>query len=774
MFTNTPTEPTRSPEPNVTPQPKKPQQASKSEWNILFYLVGDGLISASMISQLKAITDAGFEEDTNVLVYFDPNCNGKNARIFDVNARRKATYKSKDTGKKTVIGDGRDPYVRDIAEDCHIPSLPQIPAEITLRYFLEYAREYYPAQNYMLFLMGHGVIVGNDTFLPDPDDNSAITMSDLGWILRTFADKVRGDGDEFHLIGFHSCSMSSVELLYELAGSARYMIGTQGAAFPGSWPYRQLLKKIFIAIDDTKPAKEGSPEQVRRARTIKAAENGDAEQVNPVVQRNGDENGAEQDVVGSMLKSLQNLSFYNAEDFWLAGFSADISLCRLDTEKVNSLREPIEELSLALQKGLDDPVAADCIRLSHLESQSYWQENYTDLFDFCSRLWNRCQGDNVVFTTIRAACRNITLALKGEEVRPDRKTPTQASETLNQNGNDTTLQTATLQRDSTARPDQLVVYSDYYGPAYQFSNGLSIYFPWRRPSNTTVQTYRGYKFTREHGSKSWWSFLNRYFKITQRDARATRRPMRGAAEVASPALWRSETNLLRTLSDERLLSLGPPPARVRSDRGRKASGDLSKVGGDLSKVGGDLSKVGGDLSKVGGDLSQVGADLFSKVGGDLTKVGGDLATKIGFDLAKVEGDLAKILGDLSKVGGDLSKVGGDLSTGRIGGDLSKIGGDLSKVGGDLSKVGGDLAGKVGGDLAGKVGGDLAGKVGGDLAGKVGGDLGGLYGHTVIKNFASPEDEFITSRPDRFDDDNWKVQRPRKSPIKHEQPAPAEK
>ena len=99
--------------------------------------------------------------------------------------------------------------MRDIADDCHIASLPQIPAEITLRYFLEYARAYYPAKNYILFLMGHGVIVGNDAFLPDPDDNSAITLPDLGWILRTFADKVRDAGDEFHLVGFHS-------LFYEL------------------------------------------------------------------------------------------------------------------------------------------------------------------------------------------------------------------------------------------------------------------------------------------------------------------------------------------------------------------------------------------------------------------------------------------------------------------------------------------------------------------------------------------------------------------------------
>ena len=717
-----------TPATNTTPV-KKTEPGGKNDWNILFYLIGDGLISASMISQLKAITDAGFEENTNVLVYFDPNCNGKNARIFEVNARRKREYENPDTGKKTIIGDGYDPYVRDIAEDCHIPSLPQIPAEITLRYFLEYARAYYPAKNYMLFLMGHGVIVGNDAFLPDPDDNSAITMSDLGWILRTFADKLRAEGDEFNLIGFHSCSMSSVELLYELSGSAKYMIGTQGAAFPGSWPYRQLLKKIFIAIDDSKQPDSGMDQET---------------------------------LVGTILDGLQNLSFYNSEDFWLAGFSSDISLCSLNPDHVDGLRKPIEELTQALRKGLQDPSAINCIRLAHLESQSYWHENYTDLFDFCSCLGERCQGGNEVQTAIREACENITLAINGKMPSTNGK--------ATENGHQP--KGAAGSRRAAAKAEPPVVYSDFYGPAYQFSNGLSIFFPWRSPTNKVIQTYKDYKFTQDHGAYSWLSFLQEYFKVTQRKARSTRRPWISAPEIDNFMPWRVETKLLRTLSDQRLLALGPPPPKALADLSKvgfdlskvgvglttvgsnllkmaeglpgKTGSELSKVGGDLSKVGGDLSKVGGDLSsKVGGELSKVGGDL-SKLLGELSKVGGDLSNKVGGDLAAAAGsDLAKLLGDLSKVGGDLSKVGGDLSS-KVGGDLSKVGGDLSKVGGDLSKVGGDLSSNGGSST----GVDLS-KVGGDLS-KVGGELGGFYGYTVIKNFASPENQFVTSRPDRLD------------------------
>lgn len=362
----------------------------------------------------------------------------------------------------------------------------------------------------------------------------------------------------------------------------------------------------------------------------------------------------------------------------------------------------------------------------------------------------------------------MTMAING-------KMPTINGKTTSENGHRPKRATG-FRRAAAADSEPPVIYSDFYGPAYQFSNGLSIYFPWRSPTNKVIQTYKDYKFTRDHGAYSWLSFLQEYFKVTQRKARSTRRPWVSAPDVDNFIPWRLETKLLRTLSDQRLLALGPPPPKALADLSKvgfdlsqvgiglatvggnllkmanelpgKVGGELSKVGGELSKVGGDLSKVGGDLSdKVGGELSKVGGDL-SKLLGELSKVGGDLSNKVGAELSNQVGDdLAKLLGDLSKVGGDLSKVGGDLSS-KVGGDLSKVGGDLSKVGGELSKVGGDLSSNGGGNNAGV---DLS-KVGGDLS-KVGGELGGFYGYTVIKNFASPENQFVTSRPDRADFNN---------------------
>src|SRR5262249_5944396 len=149
----------------------------------------------------------------------------------------------------------------------------------------------FPAKNYILFLMGHGQIVANDAFLPDSDDGSAITLVDLGTILKEFSAEVRKNEAEFHLVGFHSCSMNSIEVAYELQETARYMLGSQGLTFANSAPYRQILKKIFLAIS--------------------RAEN-----------RSAPANGYPNKTVREILDGLQDLTFYAMVDFWLAGFSS--------------------------------------------------------------------------------------------------------------------------------------------------------------------------------------------------------------------------------------------------------------------------------------------------------------------------------------------------------------------------------------------------------------------------------------------------------------------
>jgi hypothetical protein len=521
-----------------------------NELTVMIFFAGDNTLSPSMISQLKAIKDAGFQENTTVMVRYDPNEKGARTRIFEVNKKEKAS-------KKTRIGDGLDPYVRNLEEDEVQLTVPLAVAPIkgraaagaakteaasehhrpdsmgayqALDSFVAECLKKHPANHYMLFLIGHGMIVGTDAFLPDDNPSTAISLYELRKILERFK-KEKGT---LQLIGMHSCSMSAAEVAYELKGTARYMMASEGISFVGSWPYRQLLKKIFLVIDKVKHP-ERYPE------------------------RDGKSGVLDEKCMRMLVKSLYYLCRHNSTDFMFAGFSADLALCNLSEDKVTQLTEPLQELAVALKAVLRAPDAherergKELILLAHWRAQSYWQENYVDLYDFChclrKSLSNKLQVKTRRQEAIKTACKRVMGVLASKELRED---------------------------DDTSAFDNLVVYSEQFGPTYQYSHGLSVYFPWSRPiedeikhikkknggqdvrkngrgkiggkDGTVLERYNSYRFTTELRGDSWLTFLEEYFEITKRDPREKEDTAAGVLRRVLPATGPVNTSTVSSVS----------------------------------------------------------------------------------------------------------------------------------------------------------------------------------------------------------------------------------
>ncbi len=492
-----------------------------SGWTLMFYFGGDNALAPLMVSELKALKDAGFQLDTTVLAHFDPNELGAPTRVYDVNRARKKG------SRESFIGDGRDPFVRNLNEDRVEPeTLADEAGASTKRFklalagsdktdvresltdFLGYCLENHRAAHYMLFLIGHGMIVGNDAFLPDDHVRAqgeaggrppaaALSLKQLEDILRPFGERARGEGGEFELLSLHSCSMSSAEVVYQLKGAARYMMATQGISFVGSWPYRQLLKKTFNAVEE---AKGGA--------------------VN----------------VGELVNRLYDLSLHNATDFLSAGYSADLCLCRLEAGKVEGLKGPMQRLAESLKRGLEDGRGKEHILLAHWKAQSFWQETYTDLFDFC-----RCLGESCA----------AELEARGQGAEPQRAMKDAC--------------------DSVMEAVRAVVKrSEAVGSKYQYAHGLSVYFPWSRPVEDVdrgiLKRYQeDYAFTTEMGEHTWFSFLDSYFDKTLRKSRSEED---GVARA--PA-----TGSLKATEEAFLVALGPEPGSKPSpEMGSKPSPEV--------------------------------------------------------------------------------------------------------------------------------------------------------------------------------------------------------
>jgi hypothetical protein len=259
----------------------------------------------------------------------------------------------------TQIGDGNDPYIRSffrdeiLAEDMdatkgkctemlktRLNQPDSMNATEALKNFLGYCQENSPAKHYLLFLVGHGMVVANDTFLFDENPRSSITLADFGDLLRWFTTNIKGT---LELLGLHSCSMSAIEVAYQLQDTARYMIASEGYSYVGSWPYRQLLKKIFNETDD----------------------------------------GLDERAIQDLIQSIYALSLYNEPDFAYSGYSHDLTLCSLDGRKIAKLVERLGDLTLKLKVTLDSPRGQQLIVLAHWKSQAFWRDDYTDIYDFC-------------------------------------------------------------------------------------------------------------------------------------------------------------------------------------------------------------------------------------------------------------------------------------------------------------------------------------------------------------------------------------------------------
>jgi hypothetical protein len=508
-------------------------EMAENEWTVMFLFAGDNALSPLIVSQLKDIKDAGFQENTDVLVHFDPNEIGAPTRIFHVNRKRK----KHDPRRPTMIGDGADSFVRNMKDDsvdpkeiqeaagaasARIKEALQSPDKVTavdaLRNFLGFCRENHRAKNYMLFLLGHGLIVGNDAFLPDERPVSAITLSHLEEILRGFATDIENDnGGILQLLALNSCSMSAIEVAYQLKGTAKFMIGSEGISYVGSWPYRQLLKNLFNNVERAK--RNGS----RKGQT----EDSGQEQgfVDPYYKA---DDPYDLDI-RRLVEKLYFLSLFNATDYMLSGYSLDLCLCSLEPEKFQPLTEAIQLLVAKLKDALRNNRGQELILLAHWESQSYWDESFTDLFDFCRCLRKRClllqdllgdYGDKDKIGEVGDELKGLLTACEG------------VMEKLEQSRSD----------EFPERFKQIIIHSDHFGPKYQYSHGLSIYFPWSQPVEDDptpnlstrlqaqqnkpeaepegiIERYRDYKFSKELGDDSWINFLVEYFKETQRKTR---------------------------------------------------------------------------------------------------------------------------------------------------------------------------------------------------------------------------------------------------------------
>ena len=183
--------------------------------------------------------------------------------------------------------------------------------------------------------------------------------------------------------------------------------------------------------------------------------------------------------------------------YWMAGLS--VTQSALNVAKVDELQRLVNELAQAMEERLvaewkkkerkpSKHHLENALLLAHWEAQSYNGEQYVDLYDFCD-----CLQKRVPSREIARRCKVLKKFIATE----------------------------------------FVLKSCYCGAIYQYSYGVSIYFPWAN----VAPSYWNLDFVDEKAT-GWGSFLKAYTRLTRRLPRngmASRRMINGRDSKNAPS-----------------------------------------------------------------------------------------------------------------------------------------------------------------------------------------------------------------------------------------------
>jgi hypothetical protein len=346
----------------------------------------------------------------------------------------------------------------------------------TLVDFVRWAKVYYPAKKSMVVLWGHGSglsVAWDYPSSPFGGSADALTVKEMGKAFddRMYEKEIQRERKKYELetgkragdykvgvdiVGFNSCSLGTIEVYRQLMGQVTYGIASEGFTPKTSWPYDRILQALVEALakDPAIGAKAFADKVVAEYidyyhKSVKTAEKLQKieRQLNSLGTRLDMNTGWGQygsipdlgskktNVDLGFKKTNVDLGFKKTNvdlgskktnvdlgsQIELARSGIDLSVCKLaESQKVT---EAMKALVEALKEKLNplDHTVFSAILGAHAVSQSYFNRDFTDLFDFCRALHKFCPDSD-----IKRACQSVMDAIKtmcpdpnhcGEEVR---------------------------------------------------------------------------------------------------------------------------------------------------------------------------------------------------------------------------------------------------------------------------------------------------------------------------------------------------------------------
>ena len=429
---------------------KNRTQATDNQWTTLVYMAADNNLTEECVYSLKELHRVGTVPGVHAAALYDSSAQNVPTRVY--------TFKQKSAGSKESDNDGR---LEDIGKvfSVRIPKkdgkgFTRTHSAADSRMLEEFVRagiSKNPALNYLLILSGHGQGAIGD-FLKGDDPPQSLSIPDFASALER---AMKGKGP-ISVLGMDACLMGMAEVCYELRNTVRFMVSAEGFEINSGWPYQRIMESLNEAVS----TKGIQPEELARM----------------ILER--------------------YMSYYR--DYVIAGVSVDQAVA--DLSKAETLATAVKNLATVLKRGVVNSQIQNAIVLAHWKAQTYMDDKYVDLWDFCDQLEAGLAGIDA----------QIASRMASKKLNADVKDACQAAK---------------------AAVERLIIVSSYSGAAFQHSHGISVYFPWRGNPDE-MAAYKNLAF---HKQTLWGDFLSLYVNETRRSVRNAGLHKPGAAIWVAPA-----------------------------------------------------------------------------------------------------------------------------------------------------------------------------------------------------------------------------------------------
>src|SRR5215212_10285387 len=443
---------------------------NQKEWTIMIYMAGDNNLAVDMayaMEQIKSVAAAG-ADSPNLFVYYDGNSPAIPTLYCDFSEPGKARYvrsykvpdKQYNVPKKENESAANPRSILNFVDWCVNKVDVENDGEIT------FGRR---AQKYALIFSGHSLGFQDIGLFKDETSGKSMKMSDFYVVLQALVSNKKDLQEIAESNGWLAEDRVENELLgqkLDIVGFDSCVMGMLEVGYQFDY-----VAKTMIASEGSVPSAGWTYAKILGCLTLEKARNVDT-----------------RDVAGLFVKE-----FIRSQDAYTVG-GVSVDMAAWDLSQFTSLAAAFDGLSQALIECFEDEgsrVSRQMERVLlqvHWKSQSYMYDQNVDLGDFCELLDRECGlaadelggGDDVeVLRMVQEECKKVLTELKNA-----------------------------------------VILSGFSGGGYQYSNGVSVFFPWSREAyEVSRKNYESLWLAQDvkKDGLPWARFLKKYlYDVTLR------------------------------------------------------------------------------------------------------------------------------------------------------------------------------------------------------------------------------------------------------------------